>query len=159
MKRFLRSFVYALAGIKLAIREERNFRFHLCMGFYVFLFSTFYNFGRLEYCVLVILVAGELALELVNTSLERTVAKPKPHRYELAGAVKDLAAGAVLVFSVGAAVCGFFLFWNPAVFAEIMHFFKVHWWAGLLLLFSLFLAIRFIFFFSTPPSQDKDSFL
>ena len=124
MASFLRSFKYAAQGIKLAVLEERNFRFHLCAGFYVFLFSFFYPFGPLEYAVLAVLVGGVLALELLNSALERTVANPKPHRYELAGAVKDMAAGAVLVFCIAAAVCGVFLFWNTAVFLDIFRYFS-----------------------------------
>ncbi len=137
------------------MREERNFRFHLCVAVYVFLFSAFYNFGRLEYGLLILAVAGEIALELVNTSLERAVANPGPERYELAGAVKDLAAGAVLVFSVGVLVCGFFLFWDVQVFSEIWQFFRGRPWAALMLGLSLFASIRFVFFFpqKSPPTH------
>ena len=151
MASFLRSFVYAAQGLKLAVLEERNFRFHLCAGFYVFLFSFFYPFGPLEYCLLAILVGGVMALELLNSALERTVANPKPHRYELAGAVKDMAAGAVLVFSIAAAVCGVFLFWNTAVFLDIFRFFVGHLFLLVLLLLSLALAVWFIFYF--PPKK------
>ena len=33
---FARGFVYAYNGIRAAIREERNFRFHLCAALYAF---------------------------------------------------------------------------------------------------------------------------
>ncbi len=157
MKRFLRSFMYAFFGLRLAVREERNFRFHICAAIYVFFFSGFYEFSRLEYGLLVTIVAGELALELVNTSLERAVANPEPHRYELAGAVKDLAAAAVLVFSMGALVCGFFLFWDVPTFITIGHFFLNHVWAILLLILSLLIAIRFVFYFSPKSTKKKDT--
>ena len=108
--RFVDSFLYAAQGIRTAVREERNMRFHLCAAFYVYLFSLFYGFGKTEYILITLMVCGVLALELVNSSLERTVERPAPDRYMTAGVVKDMAAGAVLVFSIGCAVCGAVLF-------------------------------------------------
>ena len=93
---FLHSFRYAVQGVRTALREERNLRFHVCAAFYVYVFSLFYEFTRAEYCLITIMVGGVMALELVNSSLERAVERPVPERYMTAGAVKDMAAGAVL---------------------------------------------------------------
>lgn len=120
-------------------------RFHLCTAVYVFVFSLFYNFGKLEYALLVVLVCGVMALELVNSSLERTVERPSPERYQSAGAVKDMAAGAVLVFSIGAAVCGVLLFWDVAVFGKMLQFFMHTPWAAIGLAASLALSGWFVF--------------
>lgn len=38
---FYSSFVYAAQGVRTALREERNLRFHLCSAMYVYLFSFF----------------------------------------------------------------------------------------------------------------------
>ncbi len=151
---FLNGFAYAAKGVKLAVLEERNFRFHLCAGFYVFLFSLFYPFTSAEYALLTVLVGGVLALELVNSSLERAVWKPSPQKYEMAGAVKDMAAGAVLVFCIAAAVAGVFLFWNTAVFAVIFRFFMARLWLLALLLLSLGVSGWFIFGFATQVPKE-----
>lgn len=142
---FYASFLYAAQGIRTALREERNMRFHLCTGFYVYLFSMFYDFTRTEYCLITIMVCGVLALELVNSSLERTVERPSPDRYRTAGVVKDMAAGGVLVFSIGAAVCGVLLYWDLAAFGRIWAFFSTHWLALGLLAGSLVCAWLFVF--------------
>ena len=126
---FWASFRYAAQGIWTALREERNMRFHLCAAFYVYLFSIFYDFSKTQYCLLTVMVCGVLALELVNSSLERTVERPVPDRYRTAGVVKDMAAGAVLVFSIGCAVGGVLLFWDTAAFGRMWDFFTRHWWA------------------------------
>ena len=73
---FLHSFRYAVQGVRTALREERNLRFHVCAAFYVYLFSLFYEFTRVEYCLITIMVGGVMALELVNSSLERAVERP-----------------------------------------------------------------------------------
>ena len=104
-------------------------RFHLCAAFYVYLFSLFYGFGKTEYILITLMVCGVLALELVNSSLERTVERPAPDRYMTAGVVKDMAAGAVLVFSIGCAVCAV-LFWDVAAFRRMFAFFAAKAAAG-----------------------------
>ena len=130
---FLHSFLYAVQGVRTALREERNLRFHVCTAFYVYVFSLFYEFTRTEYCLITMMVGGVMALELVNSSLERAVERPVPERYMTAGAVKDMAAGAVL------------LFWDPAAFARMWHFF-LRWPAlAVVLAATLVLAFRFIF--------------
>lgn len=118
-KKFLRGFGYAGKGILTALNEERNLRFHLCAAGYVFWLAGSYDFSRAERLLLVLLVCGVLALEMMNSAVERAVDKPAPQHWYSAGAAKDMAAGAVLVFSMGAAACGIMLFWQPAVLKEV----------------------------------------
>ena len=119
MRLFFQSFRYAWNGLIAAVRAERNLRFHMGIAFYVYLFSLFYSFSTFEYCIITLLVGVMLALELVNSALERAVSHPSPEKYHEAGLVKDMAAAAVLVFSVAAVVCGILLFWQPAVLRHI----------------------------------------
>ncbi len=142
---FVQSFRYAAQGICAALREERNMRFHVCAAFYVYLFSLFYDFTRTEYCLITIMVGGVIALELVNSSLERAVERPVPERYMTAGAVKDMAAGAVLVFSIASAICGVVLFFDVAAFGRMWRFFLQWPLAAFVLVISFVLAYRFIF--------------
>lgn len=141
---FAQSFRYAAQGIRAALREERNLRFHLCAAGYVYLFSLFYPFGRTEYLLITLMVCGVLALELVNSAIERAVDKPDRDHDKAAGAAKDMAAGAVLVFSAGCAVCGAVLFWDVAVLRAIAAFFLRHPAAAVLLAASLAAAWRFV---------------
>ena len=145
--KFIDSFRYAAQGFWAAVREERNMRFHLCAAFYVYLFSLFYNLSKSEYILITLMVCGVFALELVNSSIERTVERPSPDRYLTAGAVKDMAAAAVLIFSIGSAVCGVLLFWNVPVFLRILSFGLAHPLLCVLLAGSLVGAYRFIFHF------------
>lgn len=158
MREFFRSFVYAGNGMRVALKEERNLRFHLVIAFYVYLFSLFYGFSRTEYILITILVAGVMALELVNSAFERSVSRPRPERYMTAGTVKDIAAGAVLVFSIAAAACGVAMFWDTAVFLKIFEFFKGRPLLLLPLAASLAGGIWFVFLFgrkSGPPRKER----
>lgn len=153
MRSFFRGFVYALNGIRAGIQKERNLRFHLCAAVYVYVLSLFYSFTATQYCLLTILVAGVIALELVNSALERAVSRPSPERYVTAGVVKDMAAGAVLVFSIAAAVCGAFLFWDTVIFGEIFAYFAAHPMLLVLLAASLAFSYWFIFWYNRKANK------
>ena len=103
LRRFLRGFRYAASGVWAALRAERNLRFHLCAAVYVLLFSRFYSFSRAEYALLFLCIGGVMSLELMNSAVERAVDRPDASHWAAAGLAKDMAAGAVLVFSIAAA--------------------------------------------------------
>ena len=142
---FFSSFRYAVSGIITALKQERNLRFHLCAAVYVLLFSLFYSFGPVEYAIVLLAISGVMSMELVNSALERTVENPEPARWRTAGVVKDMAAGAVLVFSIGAAACGLLLFGQPAVLLNIVKWFWGRPFMILLLAASLVLSWMFVF--------------
>ena len=127
------------------MRQERNMRFHLCAACYVYFFSLFYDFSKTQYAVLTIVVCGVIALEMLNSSLERCVDRPSPDRYMTAGVVKDMAAGAVLVYSIGAAVCGILLFWDIKVMRDILSFFVQTPLAAVCFAVSIIASAWFIF--------------
>lgn len=155
-RRFADSFRYAAQGIRAALREERNLRFHLCAACYVYYFSLFYPFGRTEYLLITLMVCGVLALELMNSAVERAVDKPSPEHDKAAGAAKDMAAGAVLVFSAGCAACGLGLFLDFAVLAKIAAFYGERPLALVPLAASLLLARRFIWKYGGRKNRGKE---
>ncbi|WP_270912602.1 diacylglycerol kinase family protein [Allofournierella sp. CML151] len=142
--RFLRGFRYAASGVRAALRAERNLRFHLCAAVYVLLLSCFYDFDRAEYALLFLCIGGVMSLELANSAVERAVDRPDAAHWAAAGLAKDMAAGAVLVFSLAAAAVGVVLFWQPAVLAHIPGWLAGHPAALTLLAASLPCAVCFV---------------
>lgn len=152
---FLKSFQYAWNGFTVAVKEERNLRFHLVAGFFVLWFSRFYHFSRGIYAILALAIGGVIALELVNSSIERAVARPGPERFFITGVVKDMAAAAVLLYSIGAAVAGIILFWQPEVLYTILNYY-ISSPLRIVLLFTLVIAgCSFIFRKEEPPFEDR----
>ena len=92
LTRFARGFVYAYNGIRAAIREERNFRFHLCAALYAFVAAFWAELDPVETALIALCVAAVLALELVNSAIERAVDKPDTTHWWSAGAAKDIVA-------------------------------------------------------------------
>lgn len=145
IKSFFAGFCYAIKGIRAAIQTERNMRVHVCVASYVLFFSLFYPFGAVEYALVFLCIGGVIALELVNTAIEKAMEQPDPAHWRAAGIAKDLAAGAVLVYSIAAAAIGVALFWQPAVLIQIVQWFLHHSVACILLAVSLLFSIHFIF--------------
>ncbi|MCD9019061.1 diacylglycerol kinase family protein [Parachryseolinea silvisoli] len=110
MNTFLQSVRYALQGLQAAF-VGRNFRLQLGMALLVLAAGFYFSITRLEWCVLLFNIALVLSLEVVNSSLENLVDLVTRERHPLAGKVKDLAAGAVVVASAMAVVMGVIVFW------------------------------------------------
>ncbi len=146
--------MYAAKGIYAAVLQERNFRFHICAAFYVYLLSAFYNFNATQYALLTVVIGVVMALELVNSAIERVMDSPEPKRYNIAGTIKDMAAGAVLVFSICAAVCGFLLFFNAEGFGNFLSFFMGNIAALIALLVSFVASAFFVFGFKQKQNKE-----
>lgn len=156
MRAFLMGFVYAGRGIAKAVREEKNMRFHLCAAVYVLVFSLFYSLSRLEYCMVFIVIFLVFATELANTAVEHIVDKLCPEQNRTAGLAKDVAAGAVLMVCIGAAVCGFLLFWDLRVFAGIFAWFTARPLMLVLFVLSLAASVWFVLGYGAVPQKtDK----
>lgn len=110
IKRFGRGFVYAWNGIRAAVREERNFRFHLCATCYVVVLCILARLPAVEWALIALCIAAVLGMELMNSAVERAVDKPDTTHWWSAGAAKDMAAGGVLIVAAGALVVGGCLF-------------------------------------------------
>lgn len=123
MKKFLRGFIYAAAGIVHGF-TERNFRVHICAVCFVSWFALrFYELSRAEWAVLLLTFAAVLSAELFNTSIERLCDKVSPEKDEHIRRCKDCAAGAVLISAVLAVVIGVVLFWDLERFAAVGAYF------------------------------------
>lgn len=144
MKKFFKSFKYAAHGIAEAFRQ-RNFRFHICaMAFVIYFAARFYGFTAERWAILLLTCAGAMALETVNTGLERLadkVTEEHSHRIRLA---KDCAAGAVLIWAVFAVVIGFLLFWDRDKFELVRLYFSEYSRLAALIL-AVALAWGFVF--------------
>ena len=64
LTRFARGFVYAYNGIRAAVQEERNFRFHLCAAFYAVVAAFWAELDPVEAALIALCVAAVLALSM-----------------------------------------------------------------------------------------------
>lgn len=126
MKKERHSFRAAARGILRCVEEECHMRFHTSAVVLVLLFSLFFSLSAVEYALLFLAFAMVLAAELFNSALERLVDTQIPFFSKNAAAVKDFAAGAVLVCAVFSVFVGAAVFWKPEQLAAIPVFFAAH---------------------------------
>ena len=110
MGRLIKSFRYAIEGIWHALKTEKNFKIHILATIIVTSSGLFTGLTDIEWYVILILIGGVLSLELLNSAIERVVNLVTSEWQPLAKQVKDLAAGAVLVFAVISAIIGLMIF-------------------------------------------------
>lgn len=106
MNGLIRSLRHALRGLTLAFKSERSFRIQSFAAALVLVLVLVLPLELWERSVLLLVSMFVLVLELLNSSLERLVDLSKPRLHALAGEIKDLMAGGVLVAAVFAAVLG-----------------------------------------------------
>lgn len=117
---FLKGFWYALRGVAGCICAERNMRVHIVISLYVLYFCQYYRFSITRYALLIAVIAFVMALELMNTAVERACDAITTEKHPLIKLAKDAAAGSVLVGAIGAAVIGVLMFWNTDVLWTII---------------------------------------
>lgn len=107
---FYKSMGYAIAGIDYTLCHERNFLIEIFMAIMVTVFSFILKVSLLEWLILLLTIALVLALEMINTAIERTVDLATKEYKELAKVAKDVSAGAVLLMSIFSVIIGIVIF-------------------------------------------------
>lgn len=111
---FLKSVSFALKGLK-HVWQERNFKIHIIIATVTIIFGFVFKIQSLEWTIVLICIAAVLSLEMVNTAIEHLVNLIEPNYNPKAGIIKDLAAGAVLVFSIISVIIGIMIFGKYAL--------------------------------------------
>lgn len=106
----IRSFYYAGKGIGKLLLHEHNAWIHCVAIAVVTAAGLFFGITRHEWIAVLLCFALVLAAEGFNTAIERLVDLVSPQRHPVAGDVKDIAAGAVLICAMFAAIVGGIVF-------------------------------------------------
>ncbi len=109
MRLFLKSFIYAMNGIRWSI-EQRNMKIHLVCAVLAVSGGILLDISFIEWCVVLMAIGLVISFEIVNTAMELLVDFIEPNHHVIAGKIKDLAAGAVLFASFIAFICGVLIF-------------------------------------------------
>lgn len=104
---FIGSLNCAIEGILWAVKTQRHMLFHLVAAILVLVGALVLRLTLQEFALLALAITLVLFAELVNTAIEVTVDLVTPDFHPLAQRAKDVAAGAVLLASVGGVVLGY----------------------------------------------------
>ncbi|GFE58091.1 diacylglycerol kinase [Geobacter sp. AOG1] len=107
--RFIDSVNCAIEGIIHTVRTQKHMRWHFLAALALLVAVLFLRVSPLEFTLLTVSICFVLFAELLNTAIEAVVDLVSPEYHPVAKIAKDVAAGAVLVASIGAAVMGYLI--------------------------------------------------
>lgn len=108
--KFIGSLKNAKRGVKLAFEEEPNLRIHTGAAIIVILFGYFLQVSKIEWFVLILVMALVICLEMVNSIFERVIDMVQPAVNSYVKDMKDMMAATVLVAAISAVIIGLIIF-------------------------------------------------
>lgn len=109
-QRLIKSFQFALLGLKKVFLEEQNFRIHSIIALLVIILGFYFQIAIWEWIIVILLIALILILEIINSIFERLLDLLKPRIHEYVGDIKDMTAAAVFVGAIIAVIIGLIIF-------------------------------------------------
>jgi diacylglycerol kinase (ATP) len=101
-KRWIDKANVAIEGIIYSVKTQRHMRYHLTAALIVLLVALAVNVSRTELILLTMAIVLVLVAELLNTALEVAIDMIAQDYHPKAKIAKDIAAGVVMVASLGA---------------------------------------------------------
>ena len=106
---FRERLAFSLKGVNSAWQRENSFRTQVGIGTLVILVLVILRPSLIWWAVIVLAISFVLATELLNSAFEALIDHFHPERHPEIGIIKDIAAGGVLISSLGAVVVGLLL--------------------------------------------------
>jgi len=106
----LASFIHAGRGLKFVLQNEHNAWIHAILTVVVIVLAIVLKISATEWCFLILAMSVVWITETLNTAIERLTDLVSPEHHPLAGKVKDIAAGAVLLAAIAAVIIGAIIF-------------------------------------------------
>ena len=113
-KKIIKSFRDAVKGIVYIFQSQRNFRIQVACFVIAVIAAIILKLNFSQISVIIFASGFVLMGEMINTGLEKLVDLISPEYHPLAGRIKDISAGVVLVASIIAVIIGFIIF-LPAI--------------------------------------------
>jgi undecaprenol kinase len=108
--RLIKSFGYALQGVKYCLCFEKNFRVQLCIAILTFTGGFYFRISSHEWLTILFCSTLVLSLEMINTTIEKLSNEISQSIHPVIKQVKDVAAGAVLLSSIISFIVGIIIF-------------------------------------------------
>ena len=113
-KRWIDKANVAIEGIIYSVKTQRHMRYHLAAALAVLLVGLMVNVSRTELILLCMAIVLVLVAELLNTALEVAIDMIAEGFHPKAKVAKDIAAGVVVVASIGALTLAYLILY-PAL--------------------------------------------
>lgn len=111
LMQLLRSFRFALEGLRFTLMTQRNMRIHFLVTLAVLFLGLYLPISKFEVLVLMVAISLVLFAELINTAVEAVIDLVTEEYHPLAKIAKDVAAGAVFLTAGLAVIVGISVFY------------------------------------------------
>lgn len=110
VRKRIRSFGYAMKGLRILIREEHNARIHLFVAVCVLIAGAAFQISGMEWISVILAIGLVLSIETINAAIENLADFVSPEKHKWIQKIKDLSASAVLLSVIAAVVVGLIVF-------------------------------------------------
>jgi diacylglycerol kinase len=110
LKKRLRSFGFAIAGIIAFVRSEPHALLHFIATIIVVAAGFYYHITDMQWITLLLVIGLVWITEMLNTVLEKVMDHVAPDYHPRVKWIKDVAAGAVLIAAIIAIIIGAIIF-------------------------------------------------
>lgn len=110
MGRLTKSFGYAWKGIRSVFSTEQNMKIHVGVAVLALGLGYLLKISSVEWIAVVLCIGLVFSAEMFNTALEILVDKVSPQKDPIAGKIKDISAGAVLIAAIISVIVGVIIF-------------------------------------------------
>ena len=110
ISKLIRSFLYASKGLVNLLKTEQNARVHLVYAIVVAVMAYVLSISRIEAIILFFAVVLVIAMEIINTAIEKLLNIINPDSSSAVEFIKDAMAGAVLIAAIIALVVTVLIF-------------------------------------------------
>lgn len=104
------SFRNALNGVMFCLKTQPNYQIHLFFAIISLLAGMILKISYYEYFMVIFLITVGLVIETINTAIEQATDAIDTKWREDIGHAKDIAAGAMLIFAIGATIISGIIF-------------------------------------------------
>ncbi|OGH27435.1 MAG: hypothetical protein A3J18_04075 [Candidatus Levybacteria bacterium RIFCSPLOWO2_02_FULL_40_18] len=104
------SFKFAMEGIKIATKYNRNIRIHFIIAIIVLSSSFILKMTFIEIAVVSMIILLVISAEMINTAIEEVIDLVTKDYREEAKFAKDVSAGMVLIVASGSIAIGLLIF-------------------------------------------------
>ncbi len=112
LRKWIKSANHAIEGILHAAKTQRHIRYHLYAAIAVLITAFVLGVRGTDFVILVTLATLVISIEMINTSIEIITDILFKEYDPRAKAIKDTAAGAVLIAAIGAGIIGYILLFD-----------------------------------------------
>ena len=120
MSRLIKSFGWALSGLKDCILHEKNFRIQYVIALLVIIAGLFFSLSKTEWMIIFLCFAVVLSFEIINSAIEKLCDLVCPQFNLTIKKVKDMSASAVLFAAIISFIIGCIIF-LPKIISLFYH--------------------------------------